>query len=146
MQVGPAAELAAIIGEHHFDLAAMGFEGGQDIVVEGVHGSDGQFGRIELGPGMAGTVTINDWLSTLPKDMTGPEFGKLAGFVQRLEASSRASTIPTSAAIDALRAAGVSRLGISTGQAFYAGVASASPTNLSAVHRAALLSNMLKVY
>lgn len=47
MLVGPAAELAAIVGEHDLDPLAVFLEGWQHVVVEGVDGSDGQLGGIE---------------------------------------------------------------------------------------------------
>src|SRR5580765_7497102 len=53
MLVGPATELAAIVGEHDLDLCIMVLEGWDDIVVQGVNGGDRQLRGIEPGPGVA---------------------------------------------------------------------------------------------
>jgi hypothetical protein len=91
-------------------------------------------------------VTIADATATLPEGMTLARFAQLAGFQQGLVASSQASTLASAEVVANLQASGVSAEAISIFQQFYAGVAAANPANLSAVHRAALLLNILKAY
>ena len=42
MLIGPAAELAAVVGEHGVDLGVVLLEGRNDIAVHQVHGGDRQ--------------------------------------------------------------------------------------------------------
>jgi len=101
-----------------------------------------------LGSGLiwGGYVTIAEAVGTLPAGMTQAQFGALAGFQQGLVASSQASTLASAEVVASLKAAGVTAEGIATFQRFYAGVALVTPRNLSAVHRAALLRNILRAY
>ena len=90
-------------------------------------------------------VTIADAAATLPEGITQASFGRLAGFVQGRATSSLASAEATAEVIENLKAAGVTADAITAFQRFYTGVAASSEgANLAAVHRAALLSNILK--
>jgi len=91
------------------------------------------------------TITIADAAATLPEGMTQAPFGRLAGFVQGQVASSLASVEATAEVIANLKTANVTADTIAAFQRFYTRVvASSEGTNLAAVHRAALLSNILK--
>jgi len=119
-------------------------------VVEGAIGLAVSFGP-PLGGllasfGAPSVVTIADAVATLPAGMTRAEFGALAGFGRSLAASSSASTVASAETVANLKAAGVTAESIATWQQFYAGAVLDNPANLSAVHRAALLLNILKAY
>ena len=53
MPVGPAAELAAVVGQHGLDPGLVLLEGRDDIVVHQVHGGDRQLVGIESRPSVA---------------------------------------------------------------------------------------------
>jgi hypothetical protein len=70
----------------------------------------------------------------------------LAGFVQGLDKSGRASTEATAEIISGLKSAGVTSRSVAAFQKFYEGVAREFPSNTSAAHRAALLANILRSF
>jgi len=84
--------------------------------------------------------------ATLPEGISRDDFGRLAGFEQGLTASSRASTEATAEIISNLKSAGITPRSVAAFQKLYEGVASRNPSNLSAVHRAALLANILRSF
>jgi hypothetical protein len=82
----------------------------------------------------------------LPEGIKRAQFGRLAGFEQGLEASGKASTEATAEIISRLKSAGITARSIAAFQKIYEGVARDNPSNLSAVHRAALLANILRKF
>lgn len=50
MLIFPAAELAAVVGEHRVDGHSFGLEGGQDVVVHQLDGGERQLVGVEPGP------------------------------------------------------------------------------------------------
>lgn len=56
--VGSATELAAVVGQHGLDPCVVGFEGGDDVAVHQMDGSDRQLGGVEPRPGVA-AVTVD---------------------------------------------------------------------------------------
>ena len=73
-------------------------------------------------------------------------FGRLAGFAQGLEASNQASTEATAEIISNLKSAGITQRSVAAFQRVYEAAARENPSNLSAVHRAALLANILRSF
>lgn len=94
--------------------------------------------------GSAARQAIAEAEATLPEGISRDDFGRLAGFAQGLAASSRASTEATVEIISNLKSAGITPRSVAAFQKLYEGVASRNPSNLSAVHRAALLANILR--
>jgi len=91
------------------------------------------------------TITIADAAATLPEGMTQASFGRLAGFVQGQVAATLASVEAAAEVIANLKATNVTADTIAAFRRFCARVvASSEGDNLAAVHRAALLSNVLK--
>ena len=56
MLVGPAAELASVVGEDGFDGDLVGLEEGQDVVVEEMDGGERHFGGVEACEGDTGVA------------------------------------------------------------------------------------------
>ena len=52
--VWPAAELPAIVGQHHLDLGFVRLECRQHVIVHHMHCGDGQLAGVEPRPGVAG--------------------------------------------------------------------------------------------
>ena len=101
------------------------------------------------GRGVAGSAArqaISEAEATLPEGMTRKDFGRLAGFEQSLADSGGASTEPTAEVISRLQSAGITSRSVAAFQKFYENAASQNPSNLSAVHRAALLANILRSF
>ena len=96
--------------------------------------------------GSAARQAISEAEATLPEGISRDDFGRLAGFAQGLAASSRASTEATAEIMSRLKSAGVTPRSIAAFQKIYEGVARENPSNLSAVHRAALLANILRSF
>lgn len=94
--------------------------------------------------GSAARQAISGAEATLPEGITRTDFGRLAGFEQGLEASRKASTEATAEIISNLKSAGITARSVAAFQKIYEGVARDNPSNLSAVHRAALLANILR--
>jgi Domain of unknown function (DUF4951) len=76
--------------------------------------------------------------------MTRKDFQRLAGFANSLPASSQASAEATAGIISKLKEAGITSRSVSAFQKFYENAARENPSNSSAVHRAALLANILR--
>src|SRR5690554_6357590 len=53
MLVLPAAELTAVVTEYRADLGVVSLEEGKYVIVEHMHGRDGQFTGVEAAPGVA---------------------------------------------------------------------------------------------
>ena len=94
--------------------------------------------------GSAARQAISEAEATLPEGLTRKEFQRLAGFVQGLDESGRASTEATAEILSNLKSAGVTSRSVAAFQKFYEGVAREFPSNTSAAHRAALLANILR--
>ena len=94
--------------------------------------------------GSAARQAIADAEATLPEGINRVHFGRLAGFEQGLSASGQSSTEATAEIISKLKQAGITPRSIAAFQKFYEAEASNNPSNLSAVHRAALLANILR--
>jgi hypothetical protein len=94
--------------------------------------------------GSAARQAIAEAEATLPEGITRKVFQRLAGFEQGLPASSQASTEATADIISRLKSAGITSRSVAAFQKFYEGAARDNPSNLSAVHRAALLANILR--
>jgi hypothetical protein len=94
--------------------------------------------------GTAARQAISEAEATLPEGITRQDFGRLAGFSKGLAASSQASTEATAEVISNIKSAGITPRSVAAFQKIYEGVARDNPSNLSAVHRAALLANILR--
>ena len=53
MLILPAAELAAVVAEYCADFGVVSLEEGQHVIIEHMHGRDGQFAGVEAAPGVA---------------------------------------------------------------------------------------------
>jgi hypothetical protein len=104
----------------------------------------GNVGRATAGS--AARQAIAEAEATLPEGISRKQFGRLAGFAQGPAASSQASTEATAEIISRLKSAGITSRSIAAFQKLYEGVASENPSNLSAIHRAALLTNILRSF
>jgi hypothetical protein len=78
-------------------------------------------------------------------DGTQPRMERTS-FAQGLEASSGASTEATPEIISNLKSAGISARSIAAFLKIYGGAARKNPSNLSAVHRAALPANIVRSF
>jgi hypothetical protein len=130
-------------------LAIAGAEGlglfGAGAAADGAAGSTiSGVGRAAAGS--AARQAIAEAEATLPKGISRGDFRRLAGFEQGLEASSRASTEATAEIISNLKSAGITSRSIAAFQKIYESVARENPSNQSAVHRAALLANILRSF
>ena len=113
--------------------------------------SDGLAGTTISGAGRlvastAARQAIADAEATLPDGLTRIDFQRLAGFAKGLSASSRASTEATPEIISKLKEAGITSRSVAAFQKVYEGIARENPSNLSAVHRAVLLANILRSF
>jgi len=92
----------------------------------------------------AARQAIGEAEATLPEGISRTDFGRLAGFEQGLAASSQASTEATAEVMSRLKSAGITSRSIAAFLKIYEGAARDNPSNLSAVHRAALLANIFR--
>lgn len=58
MLVGPAAELAAVVGEHRLYPCLVRLEGRNDVPIHQLDGGDGQLGRVEPRPSVAAVQSL----------------------------------------------------------------------------------------
>ncbi|HEX5242553.1 MAG TPA: DUF4951 domain-containing protein [Tepidisphaeraceae bacterium] len=135
-------------------LAMAGAEG-LSLFGAGLGGSavaDGLGGSTISGAGRAAAAStaarqaISEAVATLPEGVTLDDFRRLAGFAQGLPASGRASTEATAEIISKLKEAGITSRSVAAFQKFYENAASENPSNVSAVHRAGLLANILRSF
>jgi hypothetical protein len=127
----------AIAGAEALGLSGAG------AVADGLAGS-AISGAGRAAAGSAARQAIDEAVATLPEEISRGDFGRLAGFAQGLAASSRASTEATAEIISNLKSAGITPRSVAAFQKIYEAEATANPSNLSAIHRAALLANILR--
>jgi hypothetical protein len=149
-----AAKIEGAIGLGSLLFPPLAIAGGEALGIfgSGAAGSaaaDGIAGSTISGvgratAGSAARQAIAEAEATLPRGMRRGDFGRLAGFEQGLEASGRASTEATAEIISKLKSAGITSRSVAAFQKIYEAEATANPSNLSAVHRAALLANILR--
>jgi hypothetical protein len=151
-----AAKIEGAIGLGSLLFPPLAIAGGEALGIfgAGAAGSaaaDGLAGSTISGvgratAGSAARQAIAEAEATLPEGISRGGFGRLAGFEQGLEASGRASTEATAEIISNLKSAGITSRSIAAFQKIYEGELSRNPSNLSAVHRAALLANILRSF
>jgi hypothetical protein len=124
-------------------LGLLGARAGGSAVADGLAGSTISRGG-RAAAGTAARQAIEDAEATLPEGMKRKDFQRLAGFEGSLEDSSQASTEATAEIISGLKSAGISSRSVAAFQKFYENAARDNPSNSSAVHRAALLANILR--
>lgn len=134
----------AIAGAEGLGLFGAGV--GVSAAADGLAGSTISGVGRATAAGSAARQAISEAVATLPKGVTLDDFRRLAGFAQGLGASSKASTEATAEIISNLKSAGITSRSVAAFQKFYEGAASENPSNLSAVHRAALLANILRSF
>lgn len=126
-------------------LATVGLLGGEAVL--GTAGA-GAAGGVEEGSSAFAALTREQLLARIkemmPPGMKGGELGDLAGFQNSLEASKAASRIASDEAIKRLKAAGISRELLEAWAFHYAREAIRVPGQESALHRAALLRDILR--
>ncbi|HEX5242556.1 MAG TPA: hypothetical protein VFW23_04775 [Tepidisphaeraceae bacterium] len=126
-------------------LGLLGAGAGGTSVADGLAGSTiSTVGRAAAGS--AARQAVADAEATLPEGINRVEFGRLTGFKQSLPASNQASTEATAEIMSKLKEAGVTPRSVAAFQKLYEGIARDNPSNLSAVHRAALLANILRSF
>jgi hypothetical protein len=149
-----AAKIDGAIGLGSLLFPPLAIAGGEALGLFGAGASgsavaDGLAGPTISGVGRAavGTAarqTIAEAEATLPEGMTRKDFQRLAGFANSLPASSQASTEATAEIISNLKSAGITSRSVAAFQKFYENAAINTPSNLSAIHRATLLKNILR--
>ncbi|WP_298243760.1 DUF4951 domain-containing protein [uncultured Bradyrhizobium sp.] len=147
-----AAKIEGAFGVGSLLLPPLAIAGAEALGLFGVGGSavaDGLAGSTvsaagRAAAGSAARQAIAEAEATLPEGIKRAQFGRLAGFEQGLEASRAASTEATAEIISRLKSAGITARSIAAFQKIYEGVARDNPSNLSAVHRAALLAKILR--
>ena len=152
-----AAKIEGAVGLGSLLFPPLAIAGAQALGLSGAGlagpmAADGLAGPAISGAGRATAAStaarqaISEAEATLPEGMSRADFGRIAGFAQGLAASSRASTEATAEIISNLKSAGITRRSVAAFLKIYEGEASRNPSNLSAVHRAALLANILRSF
>jgi len=125
-------------------LGIFGADTAGSAIADGIAGST--ISRVGTVASTAARQAIAEAEATLPEGISRKLFQRLAGFAQGLPASSEASIEATPEIISRLKAAGITSRSVAAFQKLYEGVARENPSNLSAVHRAALLANILRSF